>query len=147
MTATIELDDRKVKQAEKLSGISDIQKLVKMAVDSYIHGEKVFQAMMKFKDADIIDSDYDQFPTSETQPKGGTELTDDEIRAMGMTPDPTLEECLAEAEFKRQRRINDPEHYSLERVCGTNWDGKRTHEQIIADAVAEQREARDEWDD
>jgi hypothetical protein len=59
MTATIELNDRKVKRAEKLSGINDVQDLVKMAVDRYIHGEELFRGMMKLKDSGIIDPDYD----------------------------------------------------------------------------------------
>jgi addiction module RelB/DinJ family antitoxin len=84
---------------------------------------------------------------AETDQRGGTELSDDEMRAMGLTPDPTLEECLADAERLRQLRISDPEHYSFKLCCHRNPGDTRSHEQIIADAVAEQREARDEWDD
>jgi hypothetical protein len=55
----MDLNERLVKKAKKLSSITDDKQLVDMALDSYIHGEEVFRAMMKFKDSDIIDPDYD----------------------------------------------------------------------------------------
>jgi hypothetical protein len=50
MTATIELNDRTVKRAEKLSGINDVQKLVKMTVDRYLQGASIREAALKAKE-------------------------------------------------------------------------------------------------
>ncbi|MDR0909493.1 MAG: hypothetical protein LBM77_06970 [Spirochaetaceae bacterium] len=47
MTATIELSERTVKRAEKLSGINNVQELVKMTVDHYITGAKWREASIK----------------------------------------------------------------------------------------------------
>jgi hypothetical protein len=77
----------------------------------------------------------------------GRRLTNEELIAMGFEPEPTLEECVAEAKRKRDYRLAHPEDHSFEDLFGCLYDGKRTHEQILADAVAEQREIRDEWPD
>jgi hypothetical protein len=50
MTATIELSDRTVKRAEKLSGIKDVQKLVKMTVNRYLQGASIREAALKAKE-------------------------------------------------------------------------------------------------
>ncbi|MDR0909606.1 MAG: type II toxin-antitoxin system VapB family antitoxin [Spirochaetaceae bacterium] len=47
MTATIELNDRKWKRAQKLTGIDDAQKLVKVAVERYIRGAELRDAAHK----------------------------------------------------------------------------------------------------
>jgi Arc/MetJ family transcription regulator len=59
MTATIELNDRLVKKAKKLSGINDDKQLVDMVFKRYVHGEEACRALMKLKDSNIIDPDYD----------------------------------------------------------------------------------------
>jgi hypothetical protein len=72
----------------------------------------------------------------------GREMTPEELAAFGMEPDPTLEECIADARLHREERL-----VALANVAGSLWDGKRTREQVMADAVAEVRKMRDEWDD
>jgi hypothetical protein len=47
MTTTIELNDRAVKRAEKLSGINDVQELVKMAINRYLRGASIREAAFK----------------------------------------------------------------------------------------------------
>ncbi|MDR0908660.1 MAG: hypothetical protein LBM77_02740 [Spirochaetaceae bacterium] len=51
MTATIELNDRKWKRAQKLTGIDDAQKLVMVAVDRYLRGAEIRADMLKAKEA------------------------------------------------------------------------------------------------
>jgi hypothetical protein len=76
----------------------------------------------------------------------GMELTDEEILEYSMEPDEYIEHCIAEGERMRLERNAHPEEFAA--CIGSGWDGIRTREQVIADAVAEQRRMRDEeWDD
>jgi hypothetical protein len=59
MTATIELNDRLIKQAEKLSGIDDANAIMQIALQRYVKGEKLARSLTGFKDADSIWQDYD----------------------------------------------------------------------------------------
>jgi hypothetical protein len=71
-----------------------------------------------------------------------------DVRTRRLTPLKTLEQSKAEAHRKTLERMADPEHCLFAQTIGSCWDGKRTHEQVIADAVAEQRRMRDEeWPD
>jgi hypothetical protein len=63
MTATIELNDRAVKRAEKLSGITDVQELVKMAINRYLKGQSIraaaLEAQKEIGDENPFWEDYD----------------------------------------------------------------------------------------
>lgn len=59
MTMTVDLNERMLKRAEKLSGISDGSKLVNMAIKSYITGEETWRDMVKLKDSNCIIEGYD----------------------------------------------------------------------------------------
>jgi Arc/MetJ family transcription regulator len=59
MTATIELNDRLINKAKRLSGISDEKELVNMAIKSYIKGEETWRDMVKLKDSNCVIEGYD----------------------------------------------------------------------------------------
>jgi hypothetical protein len=51
MTATIELNDRLINKAKKLSGITNEQDLVKMTISHYLEGAEIKAAATKAKQA------------------------------------------------------------------------------------------------
>jgi hypothetical protein len=51
MIKTIDLDERLIRKAKKLSGIDDDKALLQMTVKSYIEGEEFARAALKTKKA------------------------------------------------------------------------------------------------
>jgi hypothetical protein len=75
----------------------------------------------------------------------GHDMTAEELAALGMDADMTIEECIAEAQWKRDRRLADPEHHSLANIIGSLKDTK-PYGKTKAEVMAWQRSMRDEWD-
>jgi hypothetical protein len=55
MTTTIELNDRLVKKAKKLTGINDDSKMLNKVLKTYINAEEVAAAMIPLENSGIWD--------------------------------------------------------------------------------------------
>jgi hypothetical protein len=53
MTATIELNDRLVNKAKKLTGITEDSKMLNKVLKTYINAEEIAAGMLKYKDSGI----------------------------------------------------------------------------------------------
>jgi hypothetical protein len=53
MTATIELNERLVNKAKKLTGITEDSKMLNQVLKTYINAEEIAAGMLKYKDSGI----------------------------------------------------------------------------------------------
>jgi Arc/MetJ family transcription regulator len=59
MTATIELNDRLLNKAKKLTGITEDSKVVNEILKDYIQGKEFVAGMVKLKDSDGLWPEYE----------------------------------------------------------------------------------------
>jgi hypothetical protein len=59
MTATIELNDRLVDKAKKLTGITENSKVMNEVLRDYIRGKEFVAGMVKLRDSDGLWPGYD----------------------------------------------------------------------------------------
>jgi hypothetical protein len=62
MTATIELNDRLISKAKKLTGITEDSKLINQILKRFIEGQEFAASMLPYKDSGIWDGEDKREP-------------------------------------------------------------------------------------
>jgi Arc/MetJ family transcription regulator len=62
MTTTLDLNERLVKKAQKLTGISEESKMLNEVLKTYVNAEEFAREMLPLQDSDIWEGEPEQEP-------------------------------------------------------------------------------------